>query len=346
MTVNRRDDRGRAGPYREHERRGRSSVFHYAYKHRGDNNRQQSDVRREERRDGVRAMRSARNLVSYADLSEQDRADKDSIEEGVTEEGELSDTSNSSGNSRSSCSPSPSQSYRRYSSPPASELSYLDRVFEGEHFHDRLSPCLWDEQVVEDRRRHYHEHAGDDSAYHFDLRLPHVKAIMRYMHNRYDTVTAYSMGMIEHGQIVFYMEAFPLGLGQGDTAANVFGGKSTAKAMYKHRYGIVVGKHAQCLKVVQMYTFQGRGLAAKSEKCRREYVGLRKDKCDDSVHASPHQKLDVDFCVSCLLDQTSVHLVTDKIHLSNHIMIAGRITMESLTRLRRLVRKVEESGWD
>lgn len=206
-----------------------------------------------------------------------------------------------------------------------------------------LSPRVCKTDVIADRYKRQ-PHSSLAAETQFDCNITHIRRLLEHMSDKYDTVTAYSMGLIEPGDIVYYLRPFTLGLHQTSPTA-VFGGssRSTARMAIKGRFGIVISKFGEHLKVVDCYTFGRRGLArAKARHLWGEYVGIREAYSNGYRHPSPNEPLEIGYTCCEFSSLSSVHLVTEKISLSNGIMIAGNITSDSLSRLRAMVRKLED----
>jgi hypothetical protein len=226
--------------------------------------------------------------------------------------------------------------------------SYLDELYGGRYeqdFRDRLdSERLARPEVVADEYKRA-GCSGDICARQFSFNLKWVREMLRHMYERYNWVTVYSMGMLDIGDIVYYLCPFTVGLHQdveGYNVASIGGPDCTARVQLKGRFGIVVSKSFQNIKVAQMYTFNGKGLAqAKPQHMWREYVGIRETGVRNYQNPSPHKELEVGKTCVDIDANTSVYLITDKISLTSQSMISGRITDESLKRLRRMISKVD-----
>lgn len=210
-------------------------------------------------------------------------------------------------------------------------------------------PAKWSDRILRPevtadlRKREFH--SGERSAYQFDMRKSYVRDMLHYMYERFDTVTVYSQAMLEPGDIIYYLRPFTLGLHQNDHGkyvAEVGDSLCTARMKMKGRFGIVVSVFGQCIKVVELTTFDHQGLAAtKPQHLWPEYVGLRQHWDKGYLHPAPNKALEVGYSCCDIHPDTSVHLITDKISLSNQIMIAGHITSDSLARLRTMIKRVE-----
>jgi hypothetical protein len=224
-------------------------------------------------------------------------------------------------------------------------MSYLDDLFWNGRRDEKLSERLDKPEVEWDRARKW-SHSGDQAAWQFNHRAGHVKHMLRHMYQRYDTVSVYSLALLEPGDIVYYLQAFPMGQeqnGQGDYVAYVGGPDCTARIKCKGRFGIVVAKHTQRVTVAPVYTFGGRGIAkAKPQWCWKEYVGLRETGQKDCNHPGPNgEPLEAGWSCTDISEDASVCLLTEKIGLNDQIMISGRLTETSLKRLCELIRKVD-----
>ena len=209
---------------------------------------------------------------------------------------------------------------------------------------DKLSDVLDDPEVTADMHRRVH-HSGWDCARQFNLDLTYVIDMLHHMWERYDTVSVYSLGMLEPGTIIYYLEPYTLGLLQADQGwgtAAVGGPGCTARVHLKGRFGIVLNVFSQHLKVAEMATFGGKGLAqAKAQRCWHEYVGIRSVDQKNYLNPSPNRALEVGFSCCRIDPKASVHLLTDKISLGSQVLIAGNITSDSLARLQTMVKKLE-----
>jgi hypothetical protein len=208
----------------------------------------------------------------------------------------------------------------------------------------RLSQDLQQPAVVADRRRREF-HRGEESARQFDMTLPYVLDMLHYMYERYDTVSCYSMGLLEAGMIIYYLEPYTLGLDQRDQGcgtAVVGENRYRARVHLKGRFGIIVNKYSHSLKVAQVYSFGDKGLESKNPKMWDEYVGVRDVDAPDFHTVSKKAPLEVRHSCCEILPTSSAHLVTSKISLSNQILCAGRITTDSLERLRVMVKEVDD----
>jgi hypothetical protein len=165
--------------------------------------------------------------------------------------------------------------------------------------------------------------------------------MLQYMYNKYDTVSFFSVGLIETGMIIYYLSPYTLGRHQSNVQGSGIANVRAARMQMKGRFGIVVSKHAESLKVTEVYTFQGKGLQSKTQKDWNEYVGLR---CADDKNfytISKNKPLEVGQAVCEILPTSSAHLVTTKITLSSQIMMAGWITADSLERLQTMVKEMD-----
>ncbi|KAF2657705.1 hypothetical protein K491DRAFT_315350 [Lophiostoma macrostomum CBS 122681] len=214
----------------------------------------------------------------------------------------------------------------------------------------RLSDRCLNAEVKEDKRFRAQYYTTEDTAYQYDFQLPWVRAMLRHMHITYDSVAVWSLGLLRAGDIIYYLEAFPLGLHQpvqGNYAAHVGGRDCSAAVKLKGRFAIVLDVFGQHAKVAELNTFGNDGLAvAKPQRFWYEYVGI---KCsDDRDYQHPSQAttkpLEVGFSCCEIRKTTSVHLITSRISLGNQIMIAGNITSDSLGRLRTAIKKLESRG--
>jgi hypothetical protein len=240
------------------------------------------------------------------------------------------------------CAETEPQEATRRSASPTEINGYLDLLY-GDGMQTRLSNLIKSEAVLADRyRRRYHW--GEEAARQYDLTLPYVIEILRHMWEKFDTVSCYSLGMLELGMIIYYLEPYALGLdqkSQGCGTATVGGRRFEARVHLKGRFGIVVDKYAQSLKVAEIYTFGGQGLGTKNPKTWHEYVGLRDAEVKDFYNTSPHKALEVANSCCEIPPTSSVHLVTGKVTLNSQILCAGRITPDSLDRLRIMIRNME-----
>ncbi|KAF2242307.1 hypothetical protein BU26DRAFT_570989 [Trematosphaeria pertusa] len=220
---------------------------------------------------------------------------------------------------------------------------YLELLYGHSRLQDKLSSVLQEQEVIADyHRRQYHW--GEECARQFDMTQPYVLDMLRYMYERFNAVSFYSIGMIEPGMIVYYLEPYTLGLdqnNQGCGTATVGGTRFEARVHLKGRFAIVVEKYAQHLKVAEILTFGHKGLQSKPPKVWPEYVGLRAVEHKNWSNPSPNKALEVGYSCCEILPQSSAHLVTDKVALSNQILCAGYVTHDSLHRLRALIRKTE-----
>lgn len=224
--------------------------------------------------------------------------------------------------------------------------NYLKLLYDNIRRRGRLSLTLQRPEVVADKRRRKY-HWGEDCARQFDMSQHYIFDMLRYMYERFDTVTCYSYGLIDLGMIIYYLSPYTLALDdptEGSGTSTVGGPRFHARVHMEGRFGIVVGKYANSIKVAQMYTFSKRGLQSKPEKVWHEYVGLRAADHSDFYNPSPNKPLEVANSVCDMDLLTSVHLVTDRVTLSQQILFAGAITFHSRKRLRIMIRKLEKQG--
>ncbi|KAF2870243.1 hypothetical protein BDV95DRAFT_608245 [Massariosphaeria phaeospora] len=220
---------------------------------------------------------------------------------------------------------------------------YIDQVYNDFRRHKTLSKVLESPVVRADvHRRKYHW--GRESEDQFDRKLEYVDRMLSHMYEVYDTVTAYSIGMLPPGTIIYYLKPFTLGLDQDDMGwgtARAGPPGSTARVHLKGRFGVVVNRYSQHLKVAETYTFRGKGLKeAKPYWCWDEYIGFQFPEETPDLEDSTERPLEV-ASTCCDWDPKSVvHLLTDTISLSSQIMIAGSITSDSLARLRTMIAKL------
>lgn len=281
--------------------------------------------------------RSFKREYSYAPPSEQIILNYD---------GE--DTPSSSENRSRSVSSHSSSSNRRprLRTPPSQIDDYIEMLRDYWKIaqKDRHSPILQDPEVLADEHRRKF-HWGRDVAEQFNMTFPHVMDMLLHMFDCYDTVTAYSLGMLPPGTIIYYLEPYTLGFDQktsgGLTAEIGPGGSNTAMVQMKGRFGIVVDRYSQSLKVAESYTFGGRGLAEKQRRIWSEYVGLQLPNSPWVENPSDNPPLEVATTVCNFDPKSSIHLVTNKVSLSSQILIAGRITQEALKGLRNLIKETD-----
>jgi hypothetical protein len=266
-------------------------------------------------------------------------------DEETNEEGEITEVTEVSSSSPSSVSVTVSTDSSTSSVPEA--YYYADILRDTEV---RLSDRCFDAEVRADKRSMYQYYSTEDTAYQYDWRIQHVRNMLRFMYVTYNTVAVYSLNLLRAGDIIYYLEAFPIGLHQrveGKNAAYVGGRDCNAAVKLKGRFAIVLDVFGQHVKVAELATFNNKGLAvAKSQKYWHEYAGIRSS--DDVNYQHPSQAinkpLEVGFSCCEIPKTTSVHLITSRISLSNQIMIAGNITSDSLGRLRTSIRKLESRG--
>ncbi|KAF2794158.1 hypothetical protein K505DRAFT_374813 [Melanomma pulvis-pyrius CBS 109.77] len=265
-----------------------------------------------------------------------DVAESDKEEGEWSSREELSTRSSSSGGSMSV------STTQRSRSSSIEIDDYIDSLYENVHSQDRLSKVMDKPRVIADiHRREYHW--GKASARQFNMELPYVMDMLRYMYERYDTVSCYSLGMLEEGAIIYYLEPFVIGLDQahgGRGTAKVGGRDCTARVHLKGRFGIVLGTYGQHVKVLESATFKGQGLGkVKHQRLWHEYVGIHATGGYTS-NPSPNKALEIGFSCCALDPESSIHLAPSKISLSNQILIAGNITSDSLARLRTMVKRM------
>ncbi|KAF2009739.1 hypothetical protein BU24DRAFT_468089 [Aaosphaeria arxii CBS 175.79] len=189
-----------------------------------------------------------------------------------------------------------------------------------------------------------YSHCGPSSELQFDGEIPYVRSILNHMWDSFHTITVYCMGMLEPGDIIYYLRPFTVHHDRVSNSTVRSRSGSTALMQMKGRFGIVVSKFSEHIKVADATTFGHRGIEkAKSRAVFHEYVGLVEKDCYDNSQSLVHQPLEIESICHPFGSLTSVHLVTEKISISNQIMIAGHITSESLTRLWSLIREVEDS---
>ena len=197
---------------------------------------------------------------------------------------------------------------------------------------------LEDVRADDHRRKLYY---GQDTARQFDLSLQHVLDMVDHMYKRYDTVSCFSMGLLEPGMMIYYLESYTVGSDRVDQecgTVRVGGNRFDARVRMKGRFGIVVKKYEQFLQVAQMYTFGNRGLGSKPPKSWNEYVEVRTvDNLDDHSW-SDNKPLEIAQSCCDILPTSWAHLVTNKVSLSDQILCAGSITPDSLERMRDMIK--------
>ncbi|KAL5386222.1 hypothetical protein DPSP01_004305 [Paraphaeosphaeria sporulosa] len=227
---------------------------------------------------------------------------------------------------------------------------YFDSLRQGPGGQRGLDPIVDYPDVRRDRQRRGYLHRSEYVANQFDVTLRHVRDLLHHMHDHYDTVTCYSMGLLKAGDIIYYIEPFVLGFDQMDEgeAIQVLGGtRFQAAVQAKGRFGIVthvIGR--QTLKVAPMYTFNGDGLASKPPSVRDDYIelGLHGEYTWDWTKPNMSPTVEKLFC--SLKAGSAVHLVTSRVTLTSQILIAGSITPHSLDLLRSAIVHAEVSaGW-
>jgi hypothetical protein len=206
----------------------------------------------------------------------------------------------------------------------------------------KLSKALEHPDVIADgyRKRNYR---GEESARMYDMGQSYVMDMLHHMYNHYNTVSFFSMGLLEPGMIIYYLSPFTLGRHQNNVQGCGIAQVRAARFQLKGRFGIVVNKFGEHLKVAEVYTFNGKGLhLAKPQAVWDEYVGLR---CaDDKNFHTVSKKTPLEVGQACcdILPTSSAHLLTSKVTLSDQIMLTGRITVDSLERLRTMVKEMGE----
>lgn len=135
------------------------------------------------------------------------------------------------------------------------------------------------------------------------------------------------------------------------------------KVKVKGRFAVLLRKYGQHLKVAPIYTFNGLGLSAKPRGVWREYVQLtdrlteelpkddgpeegeireeEKKEEGDGGPKPPNRPLLISKLFCDVKDMAMAHLLTTSVSLSSQIMIAGRISSESLDRLSDMVAKLD-----
>jgi len=207
-----------------------------------------------------------------------------------------------------------------------------------------LDPIVSDSIVKYDRQKRGQFHHGEDVANQFDVSLEHVRELLHHMFNHYDTVTCYSVHLLQPGHIIYYIDPFVVGFDQEveDESVDVLGGsRFQAAVRTKGRFAIVTRIIGRTLKVVPVYTFNGTGLASKPPSVHREYVDLHDQNHWQFDRVSPHQPLEVGKAFCKMKPEAAVHLVTNSITLSSQILIAGTVRSESLERLREYIALTE-----
>ena len=231
----------------------------------------------------------------------------------------------------------------------------------------QLHPKVHERLVRYDRYEKHANHMNEDVARQFNMNVPHVLDIMRYMLDVYDTVTVYSSRLIEEGALIYFADSFIVGPNRSVMGSfRVHDGyNSEVKVKVKGRFGIVVRKYGQHLKIAPVYTFNGRGLSSKHRSLWKEYVQLadprdfesseedsEEESEEDSEEegeireedpdmAPPNKPLQVEKAACEIKDTSVAHLLTTTISSSAQIMLAGYITSKALLRLRRMIAKME-----
>ncbi|KAF2117311.1 hypothetical protein BDV96DRAFT_598225 [Lophiotrema nucula] len=240
--------------------------------------------------------------------------DEDIKEESDSEEGEISSVS-----SIESCPFHDETSSRRTEHIYNSDPYFLDRK-------GKMSSRLNNPRVIGNwKQRQYH--IGKQVERRFNTNFDWVVDMMAMMNEQYDCCTVYSYGLIMPGDIIYYLSAFVDEYGQAKT---------------KGRFAVVIDVYDQCAKVVDMYTFNGLGLAsAKPQHVWYEYVGLWSPAFENYFHPSREDPLELGWACCEMFDTTSIFLRPGRVTLSDNIMLAGYITKESLSRLRGMIKKVD-----
>ena len=210
--------------------------------------------------------------------------------------------------------------------------------------HQNLSSILHHPDVSRDWRRQGYKYRGEHVAHKFDVSLSHVQDLLHHMYERYDTVACYSTALLNPGDIIYYINPFTLGPDQdvdSDAAAYVGGSRFQVGTKAKGRFGIVTRVIGPYIKVVPMYTFNGNGLASKAQDLHELYVDLQDPTRWYEQSVSPHRPLEVREAWCDMKGNATVQLLTTVVTLSQHILIAGNITDDSLERLLDLVRMTE-----
>lgn len=217
---------------------------------------------------------------------------------------------------------------------------YFDALKQNLGGQRHLASIVDDSMVKYDRRRRGHFHYGEEVANQFDVSLKHVRDLLHHMYDRYDTVTCFSMHLLQPGDIIYYIEPFVLGSDQeieGETALVLGGSRFAAAVKVKGRFGIVTKLFSRALSVAPIYTFNGAGLASKNPLIHREYVDLFAEGHFDDETVSPHKPLEVGKAFCEMKPRAAVHLITTSLTLTSQVLIAGSIRSKSLDRLCDLI---------
>lgn len=118
--------------------------------------------------------------------------------------------------------------------------------------------------------------------------------------------------------------------------------------LYKPRHYIVISRSLYHLNALPLFTFGGKGLISKNPERWREYLGIRYDTDDDYNNLSQYQPIEVaeEDLSFTLRPETSVHLMSTSISMSDVIEIEGKIRNQSLDNLRKAFRDFIHTGMD
>jgi hypothetical protein len=231
--------------------------------------------------------------------------------------------------------------------PSFSDQTYLDIVYQSFGKQD-LTSVNETPGVLGDYKRNRSAHWGSECASQFNLSLSWVRLMLQRMHAKFDTMSFCSMGLVEPGMIIYYNAPYILGFDQEGTPGSAYcgGDRFSVKVECKGRFAVVVDKfvNSHSFSVAQSYTFNKQGLQSKPRRMHADYVGLQSAEVRDFWSPSPHQTLEVAESVIDIDPMSSVHLMTEQISLSNHILYAGRVTDRSLDRLRALIKETETAA--
>jgi hypothetical protein len=197
-------------------------------------------------------------------------------------------------------------------------------------------------QVFADYFRREH-HSGMSAAHMFNLRLTWVQEMLKRMHDTYDTVSCYSLGLLPAGTIVYYLSPFLLAADQLCVSRNtvLIRGEGGAGVHLKDTSGIVLNTYEQHAKMVEMSTFGKQRLNAKSQTVWHEYVGVRMAQDLYKKNMGMNEAPEVEWSCCAVRPESVARLLLDKIGLNSHILIAGGIIEGSLERLRSSVRVLD-----
>ena len=164
--------------------------------------------------------------------------------------------------------------------------------------------------------------------------------MVNFMWKAFGRVTMSQTSQLEAGMILYYLDAFTLAPNRWEVSVPKrtaeFGPDGVARVAQKGRFAILLGIRNTTLKVARLTSISGRGIECKSEAEQEQYVPFAHSGCSVSREKYPDGFPEVDWATVEFLPQTVADLNTEKISMSSQIMVAGKVTKESLEALRKL----------